>query len=160
MLKRQRVQKVIDDLSLALDFAKAMLKDGHTNAALLRLHGAMDRGVGDIVRALKDPDDYPPQHRAQFDAIVAELARLAPDHSLCIEEAKITATTKFRTAATKNGFATSVYIVTLTEDGLDSEEYCPEHGPISHCGGRIPADQTAEETARYLLKAAGVQVPR
>lgn len=153
MLKKQRIQRTIDDLSLALDFAKAMLKDGHTNAALLRLHGAMDRGLGDIVRALKDPDDYPSQHRAQFDAIVAEVQRLVPVDTWKVQGEELTA------AGRRDG-AGWVVCIRLTENGLEEDCWCPTAGPISHSGGRVPSDQPPEVTARSLLKAAGVQVPR
>lgn len=156
MLKKQRVQRVLDEMDLALSFAKAMQAAGQVDAALLHIRGAMERSLGDCVRAIKDHDDYPPQHRAQFDALVAEVRRLAPG---CMHELERGDETKLSVVGRRDGATWAARLV-LTEDGVDQDEWSPDHGPISHSGGRVPPDQPPEDAARSLLKAAGVQVPR
>lgn len=73
MLKKQRVAKVVGDLSDALDIAQAMLRSGEVEAARLHMHAAINNAGIDIHRAATAPDDYPPQYRAQFEAVAALL---------------------------------------------------------------------------------------
>lgn len=153
MLKRQRLQREVDNLVDAVDIARAMLKDGHVETARQFLLSTVGAAYESIVLSAKDPDDYPPEHRARFDAIVAEVQRLAPDCKHDIGESRLTV------AGRRDG-ATWLARVAMSEDGLDEDCMSPELGSLSHSGGRVPPDQPPEETARSLLKAAGVQVPK
>lgn len=153
MLKKHRVAEAHRELSDAVDIARAMLDHNHVDAAHDLLAAVVNNAGLDLMRATTDPDDYPPQHRAQFEAVAAEVRRIAPNCGAEVEEAKMS-------VVGRRDSATWAAHLVLTEDGVDADSWSPDHGPISHSGGRVPPNEAPEKTARDLLKAAGVQVPK